>query len=227
VEETKERWRDCVEQALALQPDSVTIYQMEVPYNTTIYQRMKAEGKLEAPVAGWEQKRAWVNYAFQSFERTGYQVNSTSTVVRDPARTKFVYRHHLFSGSDLLSVGVASFGHIQGTHYQNHHEFGPYVEAIRSGRSPVFRALTTTPEDRYIREFMLMLKLGAVSRAHFAQKFGADPLDQFPEAIQQLQATGHLQIQGDRILLDRAGLLQVDLLIRAFFKPEHRGTKYA
>lgn len=227
VEETEERWRETVAKALALAPDSVTIYQMEVPYNTTIYQRMKAEGKLEAPVADWETKRAWVDYAFREFERAGYAVNSTSTVVKDPAKTQFVYRQQLFSGTDLLSVGVASFGHLNGTHYQNHHEFDPYLSALTAGRSPVYRALTPKADERYIREFMLLLKLGAVSRAAFTAKFGRDPLEQFPGPLQQLEETGHLTIDGDAIRLDRAGLLKVDLLIRAFFKPEHQGTKYA
>ena len=36
VGETDENWRDCVAKTLALQPDSVTIYQMELPFNTTI-----------------------------------------------------------------------------------------------------------------------------------------------------------------------------------------------
>ena len=47
VGETWDNWKDCVRRVVELSPDSVTIYQMEVPYNTTIYQRMKAEGKLE------------------------------------------------------------------------------------------------------------------------------------------------------------------------------------
>src|SRR6185436_16739484 len=34
--ETDENWRRCVEQTVALEPDSVTIYQMELPFNTTI-----------------------------------------------------------------------------------------------------------------------------------------------------------------------------------------------
>ena len=34
VEETEENWRDCVRQTIELAPDSVTIYQMEIPYNT-------------------------------------------------------------------------------------------------------------------------------------------------------------------------------------------------
>src|SRR5687768_17439960 len=37
VGETEENWRDCVRKTIALTPDSVTIYQMEVPYNTTIF----------------------------------------------------------------------------------------------------------------------------------------------------------------------------------------------
>jgi oxygen-independent coproporphyrinogen-3 oxidase len=227
VEETEERWRDTVARAVALQPDSVTIYQMEIPYNTTIYQRMKAEGRLVAPVADWETKRAWVNYAFGEFEKAGYAVNSTSTVVKDPARTRFVYRHQLFSGADLLSVGVASFGHIGGTHYQNHHEFDPYLKTLQENRSPVYRALTPSREELYLREFMLLLKLGQVSRAHFARKFGADPLEQFPAPIQTLKDWGYLSVEGDAIRLNRDGLLRVDQLIREFFKPEHRGTKYA
>ncbi len=227
VEESEERWRETVAKAVALQPDSVTIYQMEVPYNTTIYQRMKAEGKLEAPVADWETKRAWADYAFREFEKAGYAVNSTSTVVKDPSKTQFVYRHQLFSGADLLSVGVASFGHINGTHYQNHHEFDPYIKALDEGGSPVYRALTPTDEERYIREFMLLLKLGEVSRTRFREKFGRDPLEQFETPIEKLKASGHLSVDGDAIRLDRAGLLKVDLLIREFFKPEHQGGKYA
>ncbi|RME91340.1 MAG: coproporphyrinogen III oxidase family protein [Verrucomicrobia bacterium] len=227
VEETEERWRETVERALELKPDSLTVYQMEVPFNTTLYQRMKAEGKLVAPVADWETKRRWVDYAFRRFEEAGYTVTSTSTVVKDPERTRFVYRHQLFSGADILSVGVASFGHINGVHYQNHHEFDPYVRAIQEGRSPVYRALKPTREELCIRELMLLLKLGEVRRDYFVRKFGTDPVEAFAEPIRRLKATGHLVVEPDRLRLDRAGLLKVDELIREFFKPEHRGGKYA
>ena len=69
VEETEDNWRDSVRQVVELAPDSVTIYQMEIPYNTHIYQEMKAQGRLTAPVADWETKRGWVRYAFAELER--------------------------------------------------------------------------------------------------------------------------------------------------------------
>jgi oxygen-independent coproporphyrinogen-3 oxidase len=226
VEETEEKWRETVTRAVALQPDSVTIYQMEIPYNTTIYQQMKTEGRLVAPVADWDVKRRWVDHAFKEFERAGYTVTSATTVVRDPASVRFLYREGLFSGADILSVGVASFGHLNGVHYQNHHDFAPYVERVQKGELPVYRALTPSADERYIREFILQLKLGSVRRSRFTQKFGTDPLERFAAPIQRLKDWGYLSVDGDILSINREGLLQVDRLLHEFFLPEHEGPRY-
>ena len=227
LEETPENWRECVRKTIEMSPDSVTIYEMEIPFNTTIYQQMKAEGKLVAPVADWETKRGWVSYAFGELEKAGYTVGSAYTAVKDPARTRFVYRDRLWAGADLLSLGVASFGYVGGTHYQNHHDFEPYVARVQAGELPVYRALTPNAEERFIREFILQLKLGHVSRAYFQQKFGIEPVEHFAQPLQRLKDWGFLSIEGDRILLNREGLLQVDRLLHEFFLPEHRNARYA
>src|SRR5262249_55413208 len=129
-------------------------------YNTTIYKQMKAEGKLVAPVAEWETKRAWVNFAFSELEKAGYTVGSAYTAVKDPMRTKFVYRDRLWQGADLLGLGVASFSHVGGVHFQNEHDVGPYLERVEAGKLPIHRALTPTGEERLIREMILQMKLG-------------------------------------------------------------------
>jgi oxygen-independent coproporphyrinogen-3 oxidase len=227
VEETEEKWRETVAQAVALKPDSITIYQMEVPYNTGIYQQMKATAKLVAPVADWETKRRWVDHAYREFEKIGYTVTSGTTVVRDPSKVKFVYREGLFSGADILSIGVASFGHLNGVHYQNHHEFQPYVVEVDAGKLPVYRALTPTRDESYIREFMLGLKLGSVSAEHYAKKFGTDPRRQFAAPLARLKEWGFLTNGGDHIGVTREGLLQIDRLLHEFFKPEHATGRYA
>ena len=227
VEETEANWRDCVRKTIELQPDSVTIYQMEIPYNTTIYRQMKAEGKLVAPVADWETKRQWVAYAFAELEQAGYTVASAYTAVRNKATTKFVYRDQLWAGADLLGLGVASFGHIGGTHYQNQHEFEPYVRPLDEGKLPVFRALTPTPDERLIREFVLQMKLGRTRCSYFQEKFGADVRQRFAPALRRLEDWGFLSLEPDEIRLNREGLLQVDRLLHEFFLPEHRNARYA
>ncbi len=227
VEETEENWRECIRKTIELSPDSVTIYQMEVPFNTTIYQRMKADGNLVAPVADWETKRRWVNQAFTALEGAGYTVGSAYTAIRSKEKTRFIYRDKLWAGADLFSIGVASFGHIHGVHYQNQHDFDTYLASIQSGRLPVYRALTPTAEERYIREFILLLKLGSVSARYFTLKYGVDPRVQFAAALKVIQEGGFLVDDGDRIGVTREGLLQIDRMLQEFFLPRHRGTRYA
>jgi len=226
VEETEPNWRDCVRQTIELSPDSVTIYQMEIPYNTTIYQEMKTQGKLTAPVADWQTKRQWVNYAFAELEKAGYTVASGYTVVKDPARTRFVYRDSLWQGADLIGLGVASFSHVGGTHFQNQQDFEPYVARVREGRLPIFRALTPTAEERLIRELVLQFKLGRISRAYFERKFGVDIRTHFAPALATLATGGFLKFEGDWLCLTREGLLQVDRLLHEFFLAEHRNARY-
>ena len=226
VEETDENWRENVRKTIELLPDSVTIYQMEIPYNTGIYKEMKAEGKLVAPVATWHTKRAWVDYAFAEMEKAGYTVTSGYTAVRDPAKTKFVYRDELWKGADLVALGVASFSHIAGTHFQNITEFSQYLEAIQGGHLPISRAMTTTEEERMIREFILQMKLGRVDRKYFIDKFKVDLSQRFFPQFQDLKAKNLLTEQGDWLVLSREALLKVDTLLHAFFLPEHRGARY-
>ena len=222
MNDTDEKWKAAVQRAIELGPDALTIYQMEVPYNTGIYQQMKAEGKVTAPVADWETKREWVSYAFDEFVKAGYTVTSAYTVVKDPKRIKFVYRDSLWEGADLLSCGVASFGHLGGVHYQNQADVGPYMQLVDADKLAIYRAYETTPDDRFVREFILKLKLGSVDAGYYRAKFGEDPLKRFPAQLDYLQKEGFGSVNGDTIALTREGLLQVDRLLHEFFLPQHR-----
>src|SRR4029453_551066 len=102
VEETESNWRECVRKTIEMAPDSVTIYQMEIPYNTTIYRQMKAEGRLVAPGPDWETKRQWVAYSFDKLEKGGCTIGSAYSAVKDPNRATFIYRDKLWAGADLL-----------------------------------------------------------------------------------------------------------------------------
>ena len=64
VGETWATWRDTVQQAIDVDADMVTVYQMELPFNTR-FSKQLFDGELEAPPADWETKRAWHAYAFE------------------------------------------------------------------------------------------------------------------------------------------------------------------
>lgn len=222
IEETEENWQRNIEKTIELSPDSVTIYQMEIPYNTTIYREMKDNGKLIAPVADWETKRRWVKEAFAALESAGYTISSGYTAVKNPEKTKFVYRDSLWGGADLLGLGVASFSHAAGVHYQNFTEIDDYTKAIEAGQMPTKRSFRTNEEQRMIREFILQMKLGKVESSYFEQKFGVDVLSRWNGELEQLRSEGLLKISDDKIFLERDGLLCVDNILHDFFLPEHR-----
>jgi oxygen-independent coproporphyrinogen-3 oxidase len=226
VGETEANWRENIRRTLELSPDSVTIYQLELPYNT-VYSRDILGHQTEVTVADWPTKRAWVNLAFDEFLAAGYHVSSAYTLVKDPARVNFSYRDNLWMGSDLLATGIASFGHISGVHYQNLPEWKPYISTLLDeNRLPLGRALRPTPHQLLVREMILQLKRGYLDAGYFRQKFNVDILDHWRPQWDGHASEGLLSVAGDRIELTRQGLLRADALLAAFFEPEHRGVRY-
>lgn len=225
VGDTDVRWRDAVRRALELGPDSVTIYQMELPFNT-VYSQDILGNRIETPVADWPTKRRWVDYAFDEFAKAGYATSSAYTMVRHPERVNFSYRDNLWRGSDLLSTGIASFGHISGVHYQNHAEWEQYCGALEAGNLPLNRALPITPRQALIREMVLQLKQGYLDRTYFQSKFGVDVIDEYRPTWEEYVAEGYAALEDGRVELTRRGLLRVDSLLPAFFEPEFRQVRY-
>jgi oxygen-independent coproporphyrinogen-3 oxidase len=223
--ETNDKWKMTVEKAIAMDPDSVTIYQMEVPYNTGIAKDAREHGGV-SQVASWAEKRAWVDYAFKQFEASGYVVSSAYTLVKPERHAGFVYRDSLWRGADLIGTGVASFGHFQGIHYQNLDTWEQYISKIDAGALPLNRAWPTTPHQRLIREMILLLKTGKLDAGYFRGKFGVEIASEFRDGFTSLVEEGFATVAGDEVRLTRRGLLQADTLLPRFFEPEHRGIRY-
>jgi oxygen-independent coproporphyrinogen-3 oxidase len=227
--ESWDNWRQCVAKTLALSPDSVTIYQMELPYNTVFSKELRVLGQDEpppAPVADWATKRAWVSYAYDTLTAAGYEVSSAYTLVKDKRRCKFVYRDGLWHGADMFGTGVASFGHVRGVHLQNVDSWEQYLALLDRGELPLGRALPVTPHQRLVREMILQLKTGRLDAGYFRGKFGVDILAEFGDGFSKLESDGFLTREADGVALTRAGLLQADRLLTTFFEPQHRGTRY-
>jgi oxygen-independent coproporphyrinogen-3 oxidase len=226
--ETEANWQSCVEQTLALAPDSVTIYQMELPYNTTISKDLiQQSGRFGDGVADWPTKRRWVKDAFAALEAAGYHLGSAYTAVKDPSSAGFLYRDQLWQGADLVGLGVASFGHVNGVHMQNVDTWEALSERIGRGELPLGRAYRPSHEERLIRELVLQLKKGSIRPAYFMEKYGADVLRRFEPVWSSLRDEGYLaRADGDCVSLTRDGLIRVDVLLHRFFLPHHRQIRY-
>lgn len=229
VGESWDNWRFNIKEALKFSPDSVTIYQMELPFNT-VYSKDILGNKIETPVADWETKRAWLDYAFDEFLAAGYKISSAYTLVKDNDKVNFSYRDNLWQGSDLLATGIASFGHVSGVHYQNKADMKSYQGDLMTpgqpSKLPLGRAMRPTAHQLLVREMILLLKRGFLQIDYFQRKFGVNILEEWRQEFEQHQANGMLTVEGSRIELTRKGFLHADALLPVFFEPEHRGIRY-
>lgn len=225
VGETNDNWQRCVEKAIEMAPDNITIYQMELPFNTVYSKEMKEDGAA-SPVADWPTKRRWVSDAMDRLKESGYHISSGNEMIRNPETDHFVYRDNVWRGCDLIATGVSSFGHFQGVHYQNLDRIEDYIEAVNNGDLPVNRALRPTPHQLLIREVVLQMKEGQINAETYRRKYNVDILQEFSDALQNQQAAGYLTVEGDDIRLTRKGLLQVDSLLPEYFEEEHRAVRY-
>jgi len=223
--ETDDTWRATVQEALALRPDCVTIYQLELTYNSLFYAGMQRGESLA--LADWPTKRRWLNEALQTFEAAGYAVGSGYMAVRDPQRWRLVYTvEHFWHGADLLALGESAFGYLQGVHYQNVDTSQRYAALVAVGHRPLRRARRLSEEEQFRREVVLQLKTGALDASYFRHKFGRELTTCFAEPLARLTAGKLLEVRGDDIRLTRDGLLQVDWLLPNFYAPEHVGLRY-
>lgn len=226
VGETWETWKETVQKTIDLDPDMVTIYQMELPYNTMYSRAISTQEGSPPVIADWETKRAWHNYAIDTIMASGYDATSAYTLTKKEKPVKFVYREALWHSADMIGAGVSAFSHVGGMHFQNHAQWDRYLDPIENGQLPLGRAYKPTDEECMTREMILQLKLGVITPSYFLDKFDVDILKKFEPAYKRLEEEGMLEVKGDEIRMTRNGLLRVDQLLPNFYDPKYQNSRY-
>ncbi len=216
VGETEASFYESLDRLLELAPDSITIYQLEIPHNTPLFRSLR-DGSLKAALPDWETKRERLAGAFEKLEQAGYTLRSGYSAAKNTRHRRFVYQEDQYRGADLVGIGASSFSYVQGAHYQNHASMDQYLGSLREARFPIDRAYLLSEDERLVREFVLQLKLGGVDADRFRRKFSREIRDRFRVPLDELSRQGWLTYDTGSVTLTREGLLRVDRLIPAFY----------
>jgi oxygen-independent coproporphyrinogen-3 oxidase len=223
IGENWDSWKDTVEKTIDYDPDSITVYQLELPYNAVFSQQLR-DGEMDLSIPDWDQKREYHTYAIEKFQHAGYEVSSAYTMAKK--NTNFVYRDSLWHGSNMLAFGVASFGHVNGVHYQNNGNWDDYINQLNNGQLPIYRAMALSESEQLTRELILQLKLGRISVNYFKEKFDVDILSQYDSAFRDLKQMKMLEVLEGQVKVTPEGLLRVDELLPAFYDEKYRESRY-
>ena len=171
---------------IELAPDSVTIYQMELPYNTVFSQGADARQQIEPPASPTGRPSGpGCDYAFDELAKAGLrrlqrlhdgeadtaQTSSSSTATR------------CGTGPTCSAPAWRRSAHVNGVHVQN-----VARGASTWGRSPrgdcrLGAGFADSDRERLIREMILQLKPGHLEAAYFREKFGVDIRDEFAPGV--------------------------------------------
>ncbi|MEK7326213.1 MAG: coproporphyrinogen-III oxidase family protein [Chloroflexota bacterium] len=215
-----------LERVIEMSPESVTIYQLEIPQNTPLF-RVTRDGDPPAAIPSWHMKRFRLARCFERLESAGFTIRSAYAAVHDPDRHRFVYQDEQYRGADLLGIGVSSFSYLTGVHYQNKADYDAYIESVGQRAFPVGRAHRLRSSERLVREFVLQLKLGRADFAYFEKKFGTKILERFKKPLKQFADRGWLAIDATGVRVTREGLVRIDRLLPAFYLSRHRSVRYS
>lgn len=111
-------------------------------------------------------------------------------------------------------------------HFQNTTVLREYREAIVSGQFPIVRGYHLGFEEQMVRELVLQLKLGHVSRSYFQSKFDTEPVERFAFTLSELAAEGWIIWDDESVRLTPSGLVRVDRLLPAFYLKQHQVSSY-
>ena len=205
-----------VRQALALAPQHISIYGLQVEEGTA-FARAQAAGRLALPSD--EESEAMYDYMTTALPAAGYARYEISNF----ARPGFESRHNLGYWQDVpyLGVGAAAHSYLDGQRYENPRGIEEYLAALReSGRArreeePLTRA--TSMEEF---AFLALRTARGIDRARFAARFGCELASVYADAIARMCARGFLEEDAQGVRLTPLGMKYGNWVFEAFLLDE-------
>ena len=204
-------WQSTVEQALALEPEHLSLYSLTVEPGTRLSGQIE-RGVLSAPDA--DTAAELLQWAAGRLRKAGLRQYELANWALPGNHS----RHNLayWRMAPYLGVGAAAHGYGEGIRTENTADLGEYLRRLEkdSGRERSFpltpataawHRLTRQEEMEEVVIMGLRLTREGVSRGDFQHRFGVELTEVYREPIETLHRAGLLTWAGDRLLLTARG----------------------
>lgn len=213
-QQTLDRWAASLEQALALQPEHLSLYALMLEPNTRFY-HLYQKGKLRLPDD--ETQVAMYRLAQQRTRQAGYQQYEISNYARQgyECQHNLIYWHNL----PYLGFGPGAVSFMEGRRWTNIKHPREYIRRVQAGEPLELEWERLTGWDAVAETLMLGLRLRAgVDLSALEARYGLPIRTHYAPVIAQLIQRGWLEQAGDIIRLTDEGLLWHSEVALAFLE---------
>jgi oxygen-independent coproporphyrinogen-3 oxidase len=186
--------RDLAE-ALALEPDHLSAYELEAKPGTRFTHRHGAELLRQA-----EAMESYFEVVVERLTGAGYRWYETASFARAPELSggrDLRARHNLgyWLGHDYLGLGVGAVSTIEGTRWRNAPSLARYLEALERGDAPPREVEELPPAVRAAERVLLGLRLDEpLALAEVGDALDRDELDRLERAGLLASTDGELTL---------------------------------
>ena len=141
-----------IDEALALEPDHLSCYELEAKPGTRFTFSHGAELERQAELLEDHYERV-----IERLETAGYRWYETANFCRDDRRCQ--HNLAIWRGQDYLGIGVGAVSTLGLLRRRNGPRLAPYIEMLARGESPLRLDELLTPEERLHERILLGLRL--------------------------------------------------------------------
>ena len=215
--QTLARWQENVDRALALQPEHLSFYLLEVHSGTPLAEHIrrgiqpKPDEDLAAEMYEWMLERAaaagYEHYEISNLSKPGFSSRHNTKYWTGAPYFGFGCSAHSFDASAIKPM----------RRWSNQRDVLRYVEAVEQRTSPIVEQHELTDVDlRAEALFLGMRMMRGVDLREYSETFGVDPRAEHRDDLDRFREAGLLEFDGDLIRLTRNGALMSNEVFAAF-----------
>ena len=204
-----ESWLNTLRQALVLEPEHLSCYQLTLEPTTPLGMRYHAA---EFTMPGEELEYEFFMKTSRFLEDAGYLHYEVSNFARKEGLTS---RHNqkYWDHSPYLGLGPSAHSFLHNQRRWNHRSLERYLASIAAGNPPVEETETLTPEQLRLEAFYLGLRTKkGISLQSFKSRYHYDLLTEKKKILERLEEEGFISIENGRLHSTPTGLAIADSL---------------
>ena len=198
--QTPAQWRDTLAEAIALQPEHISAYNLTLEEDTEFFRQA-----VTIPVP--EEQVAYYETAVATLAAAGYEQYEISNYAR-PGR-ECAHNLAYWRIADYLGLGPSACSTIGQRRWENVSDTGQYIAALQAGQVPVESAELLTPAQKDGERAAFGLRTRAGVEAQLVR-------GRWDAEIAELEAGDLVEWRGDRLRLTGRGLHYADEVAARF-----------